>query len=276
MPDSSEDRSYELALAQHRWVVPERYNIAADVCDGIRGRQLAMVHEHFVGGGAGGALGGAAGPVEPGRATCSPRSGWSAATASRWCCRRRRDGGGVLRDVEARRAPALDVGALRRRGHPPPARRLPRRACSSPTRRTPAASRGEIVPSVLVLDEHTLRRRAGRVRDRSTPRPTIRRSSTTPRARPAWRRASSTPTATCSRHEEFRLLPRRPGRRALPRHGRVGVGGRHLPAARPVATRRGAVRLPARGRLRPAPAARLPLAPPASATCSRPRRRSAR
>ena len=27
-------------------------------------------------------------------------------------------------------------------------------------------------------------------------------------------------------HEEFVVLPRRPGRRALPRHGRVGVGGR--------------------------------------------------
>ena len=50
-----------------------------------------------------------------------------------------------------------------------------------------------------------------------------------------------------------RLLPRRAGRRALPRHGRVGVGGGHLPAARPVAPRRRAVRLPARGRLRPAP-----------------------
>ena len=29
-----------------------------------------------------------------------------------------------------------------------------------------------------------------------------------------------------------RVLPRRPGRRALPRHGRVGLGGGHLPAAR--------------------------------------------
>ena len=55
-----------------------------------------------------------------------------------------------------------------------------------------------------------------------------------------------------------RLLPRGRGRRALPRDGRVGVGGRHRAAARPVAARGGAVRLPARGRLRPAPAARLP------------------
>ena len=58
-----------------------------------------------------------------------------------------------------------------------------------------------------------------------------------------------------------RLLPRRAGRRALPRHGGVGVGGGDRAAARPVAARRGPVRLPARGRLRPAQAARLPLPP---------------
>ena len=51
------------------------------------------------------------------------------------------------------------------------------------------------------------------------------------------------------------LLPRRPGGRALPRHGRVGVGGRHRAAAGPVAAGRDAVRLPAPGRLRPRPAA---------------------
>ena len=59
-----------------------------------------------------------------------------------------------------------------------------------------------------------------------------------------------------------RLLPRRPRRRALPRHGRVGLGGGHLPPARPVAPRRGPVRAPARGRLRPRRPARLPLPPP--------------
>ena len=33
-------------------------------------------------------------------------------------------------------------------------------------------------------------------------------------------------------HKEFDLLPRGAGRRALPRHGRVGVGGGHRAAAR--------------------------------------------
>ena len=41
--------SYEDACAQHRWDVPERYNIAADVCDKHPRDKLAMVHEDFRG-----------------------------------------------------------------------------------------------------------------------------------------------------------------------------------------------------------------------------------
>ncbi len=41
--------SYEEACAAHRWVVPERYNIAQDVCDKHPPEQLAMVHERFDG-----------------------------------------------------------------------------------------------------------------------------------------------------------------------------------------------------------------------------------
>src|SRR5690242_17177495 len=40
---------YEEALAAHRWQVPARYNIAADVCDRHSGDALAMVHEHHEG-----------------------------------------------------------------------------------------------------------------------------------------------------------------------------------------------------------------------------------
>jgi acetyl-CoA synthetase len=43
------ERSYEEACARHRWEVPERYNIAADVCDRHPREQLAMVHEHHTG-----------------------------------------------------------------------------------------------------------------------------------------------------------------------------------------------------------------------------------
>ncbi len=42
-------RSYEEACEQHRWEVPERYNIAADVCDKHDPDKPAMVHEHFDG-----------------------------------------------------------------------------------------------------------------------------------------------------------------------------------------------------------------------------------
>jgi acetyl-CoA synthetase len=41
--------SYEDAVAEHEWRVPERYNIAADVCDKHPPDKLAMVHEHFDG-----------------------------------------------------------------------------------------------------------------------------------------------------------------------------------------------------------------------------------
>jgi acetyl-CoA synthetase len=41
--------SYEQAVADHRWVVPERYNIAADVCDKHPRDKLAMVYERHDG-----------------------------------------------------------------------------------------------------------------------------------------------------------------------------------------------------------------------------------
>jgi len=42
-------QSYEQACAEHRWVVPERYNIAADVCDRHPREKLAMIHERYDG-----------------------------------------------------------------------------------------------------------------------------------------------------------------------------------------------------------------------------------
>ena len=41
--------AYERLVAQHRWEVPQRYNIAADVCDRHPREKLAMIHEHFSG-----------------------------------------------------------------------------------------------------------------------------------------------------------------------------------------------------------------------------------
>jgi acetyl-CoA synthetase len=41
--------TYEQARAEHRWSVPERYNIAADVCDRHPRDKAAMIHEDFNG-----------------------------------------------------------------------------------------------------------------------------------------------------------------------------------------------------------------------------------
>jgi acetyl-CoA synthetase len=41
--------TYEQVCAAHRWSVPERYNIAADVCDKHPPDKLAMIHERFDG-----------------------------------------------------------------------------------------------------------------------------------------------------------------------------------------------------------------------------------
>jgi acetyl-CoA synthetase len=49
VPHQPDHPSYELAVAEHRWVVPERFNIAADVCDRHPREKLAMIHEHFSG-----------------------------------------------------------------------------------------------------------------------------------------------------------------------------------------------------------------------------------
>jgi acetyl-CoA synthetase len=46
---SSTVGSYEEAVASHRWEVPERYNIAVDVCDRWPRDKPAMVHEDFNG-----------------------------------------------------------------------------------------------------------------------------------------------------------------------------------------------------------------------------------
>jgi acetyl-CoA synthetase len=45
----AEQRSYEAVVAAHDWHVPERYNIAQDVCDKHPPDKLAMVHEDFAG-----------------------------------------------------------------------------------------------------------------------------------------------------------------------------------------------------------------------------------
>jgi acetyl-CoA synthetase len=49
MQQATGEQSYDRAVSEHRWVVPERYNIAADICDRHAREKLAMIHEHFSG-----------------------------------------------------------------------------------------------------------------------------------------------------------------------------------------------------------------------------------
>src|SRR3954468_1113863 len=46
---ATDSLTYEKACAEHRWRVPDRYNIAADVCDRQPGDRTAMVFEDFRG-----------------------------------------------------------------------------------------------------------------------------------------------------------------------------------------------------------------------------------
>ena len=246
--------SYEEAIAQHEWRVPERYNIAADVCDKHDARQARDDPRALRRRGPRGPLGRAAGGLQPLRAR--------AARARRREGRPRRDaapahagdGGGVLR---ARSSAGRSCSRCR---------------CSTATRASATGSR-DSAAKVLVTDaanagridpalvEHILLiedlpaggddgfdagGHAGR-----RPGPAL---LLVGHDRPRQGDPARAPLP--ARARGVRLLPRGAGGRALPRHGRVGVGRGHRAAVRAVAARRGPARLPARGRLRPPQAAR--------------------
>ena len=266
--------SYEEAVAAHEWQVPEKLQ--------HRRRCLRQARRRQAGDGPRGSrrqrprgeVGRAPGALQPLRQRAArarrrarrPRRDAAAADAG--------DGRRVLRHLQVGRDPALDVGALRRRRHQAPRHRLAgqgaghQRGEQGPRR--PVAGRARADPRRRPAAERRRRVRRGRHRGRR------------PRAALLLLRHHGAgqghhPRAPLpARARGVRLLPRRAGRRALPRHGRVGVGGRHRAAARAVALRRGPARAPAQGRLRPAQAARLPLPPRGDATSSRRRPRCAR
>ena len=117
---ATESLTYEEACESHRWQVPERYNIAADVCDKQPGRQAGDGLRGLPRQPARGDLGRAALARQPRRqllaahgvergdrvAVCAPASPETAAM--------------FLGTWKLGRDPALAVGPLRRRGHPPP------------------------------------------------------------------------------------------------------------------------------------------------------------
>ena len=125
---ATESLTYEEACEAHRWQVPERYNIAADVCDSQPGEKTAMVFEDFRGNQrevswaeqrsladrAANLL--VSHGVERGDrvAVCAPASPETAAM--------------FLGHLEGRRHPALPVRPLRRRGDRAPDQGLPAEA----------------------------------------------------------------------------------------------------------------------------------------------------
>ena len=251
--------AYDDWRAAHRWEVPERYNIAADVCDKHPREKPAMVWESFDGARreltwgelqdlanqAAHVL--AARGVERGdrvAVVLPPTPETAAIFFGVWKLgaillsmsvlygddgirHRLDDSGARLLVTDAANAPRFDHDWAP--------------TCSCSTRSTLAAR----------ADRPRLRRHGGRRPGAALLH--LRHD----RAREGDRARAPLP----ARARGVRLLPRGRGRRALPRDGRVGVGGGDRAAARAVAARRGAVRLPARGRLRPAQAARLPQPP---------------
>ena len=130
--------TYDELCTTHRWDVPPRYNIAADVCD-KHPRESPRWSGRASTARPRARLGRAAGSGEPGRAHAR-RPGVERATGRGRPAADARDRRDLLRRLEARRDPALDVGPLRRRRDRPSALGLGASARWSPTPPTRPAS----------------------------------------------------------------------------------------------------------------------------------------
>ena len=189
--------SYEQACAEHEWHVPERYNIAADVCDKHPRDKPAMVWEHFDG---------ATRELDWGELQALSNQaahvlrahGVGRATGSRSSSRPR------PRPRRSSSAPGSSARSCSRcrcstatRGSATGSRTRPRR-CWSPTRPTPAASTPRSSTSCSssttdLLAGHPDRPRLRGHRGRRPGAALLHVGH-----HRAWRRASSTPTATSS------------------------------------------------------------------------------
>ena len=109
--------SYEEACATHEWHVPERYNIAADVCDKHPRDKLAMVHEHFDGTVREVSWGELQDLANQAANVLRDQGVEQGDRVAVVLPADTRDRGRLLRHVEERGAAAVDVRALRRRGH---------------------------------------------------------------------------------------------------------------------------------------------------------------
>ena len=164
--------TYEELCASHRWEVPTRYNIAADVCDKHPRDKAAMVWESFDG---------SVRELDWGscrisrtrRRTHSLRGAWRGRPCRGRAAGDSRGGGDLLRRLEARRDPALDVGALRRRRRSSTGSRTPSATAARHRRRERAAVRPHVGADVLVLGPDTLAAALRPTSSAPTPRPTI-------------------------------------------------------------------------------------------------------
>ena len=266
--------SYEQARAQHRWEVPERYNIAADVCDRHPREKLAMVHEDFQGRSARSA-GASCRTTPTGSPTCCGATASSRATAWRCCCRRRprprrrssAPGRSARSCCRCRCCTATRASAT---GSPTRGRR-----CWSPTPRTPAGSSATLVEHLLVLDDELLGHGS-----------TAFEPVDTAADDPAQLYYSSGTTGLAKgilhahryilAHEEFIYCHDVRDGELFHGMGEWAWAAGICPLIGSVALGRGAGRLSARGRLRSAQAARLPVAPRGHQRVRDARRRSAR
>ena len=148
-----------------------------------------------------------------------------------------------LGDVQGGRGPAVPVGPLRRRGDPAPRDRLGGEGARHQRREHERVrALGLPVEHVLVLDEHLHRGRRPALRadrhPRRRPRPAVLHLGHD-RAREGDPPRAPVPPGA----QRVRAQPRHTRGRALPRDGRVGLGGGHRAAPRAVAVRSGAGRV---------------------------------
>ena len=237
--------SYEEAVAAHEWQVPEKYNIAVDVCDKHDAGKLAMVHE------------------DPDGNVREVKWGELQELSNRFANVLRAHGVERGDRVAMLLPPTPETAAAFFGTYKSGAILLSmsvlygddgikHRVTDSQAKVlvTNEANKDRVDPSlvehVLILDDDLLQSgdavvRRGRHRGRR-PRAALL-LLRHHRARQGHRPRAPLP----ARARGVRLLPRRAGRRALPRHGRVGVGGRHRAAARAVALRRGPARAQRKG-----------------------------
>ena len=244
---------YQQAVDEHRWEVPERYNIAADVCDRHPREKLAMVHEDFSGNVRelswgelqdlsnqfanvlvqhGVSKGDRVAMLLP------PTPETAAAFFGTWKT------GAILLSLSI----LYGDDGIRHRVSDSESKVLVTNAAN--------ADRIErsMVEQVIILDDELLAAASTEFQCADTLSEDPAQLYYTERHhRPGQGDPARAPVPACARG--VCLLPRRLRRRALSRDGGVGLGRGDLSADRSLALRRGPVRLPARGGLRSSQAA---------------------